>query len=139
MNGRALTFGISGQTVRNGVEDLYKELEQNFENKIKNRKGCLALDGWTNPTTSEKHICMLLSPLHVTQPGYLFCKFENCHVMLPQHKIVLNNFIKFMVNNLDRHGFTVIGIVGDNARGQQLWLKLVRIFRTLRNLDVQYT
>ena len=59
----AFNFDIAGETVSNGIIEIFNEFQCSFKAKIKNKKECLAMDGWTNTSAREKHICILLQPL----------------------------------------------------------------------------
>ena len=102
--------------MRNGIIEIFNEFQCSFKAKIKNRKGCLAMDGWTNPSTGEKHICILLQPL-APKTEIFFVKSTVVNGTLTAD--ALYDFLKLTIESLEEHEFTVIGIVGDNARAQQ--------------------
>ena len=74
------------------------------------------MDGWINPSTGEKHICILLQPLAL-MTDIFFVKSMVVNGALTAD--ALNDFLKLMIKSLEEHEFSIIGIVGDNACTQQ--------------------
>ena len=59
----AFGFKVSAKTVKNDVKKLYEKVLVGVKEYISGKKGTLAIDGWKNPVTKEKHLCIVVQPI----------------------------------------------------------------------------
>ncbi len=112
----AFGFQIFAKTVKDEVISLYCRIQEQVKVELSNKKGTLAIDGWTNPVTKQKHICVVAQPILMEHKIY----FVSSTVM--QDELDADALMHFLIDHiteLQSYGFTTIGIVGDNARAQQ--------------------
>ena len=59
----AFGLKLSAKTVTNDVKKLYEKVLVGVKDYISGKKGTLAIDGWKNPVTKEKHLCIVVQPI----------------------------------------------------------------------------
>jgi hypothetical protein len=109
-------FRLCGNTVKNAVVDLHSRLQRDVGKSLTGKKGTIALDGWTNPVTKEKHICVVAQPITADRKIFFTCSTVMQGSLDTE---ALHHFLVNIITDLQVIGFTTVGIVGDNARAQQ--------------------
>ena len=110
-------FSLCGNTVKTAVMELFEKTKYQVSTHLQNKTRTIALDGWTNPVTKEKHVCLVVQPISVIRKN----SFDRSNVMTGSLSMeaLYHFWWKEVITDLQAFGFTTIGITVDNARAQQ--------------------
>ena len=60
-------FSWSSRTMKLVVESLFEKTKTSVKNISRGKKESIGIDGWTNPTTHDKHLCIVAKPITMKQ------------------------------------------------------------------------
>ena len=112
----AFGFKLSAKTVKNDVKKLYEKVLVGVKEYISGKKGTLAIDGWKNPVTKEKHLCIVVQPISSERKTFFI---SSTVIRGTIDSDVIYHFLTESITELQAMDFTTVAVVGDNAPSQQ--------------------
>ena len=112
----AFGFKLSAKTVKNDVKKLYEKVLVGVKEYISGKKGTLAIDGWKNPVTKEKHLCIVVQPISSERKTFFI---SSTVIRGTIDSDVIYHFLIESITELQAMDFTTVAVVGDNAPSQQ--------------------
>ena len=112
----AFGFKLSAKTGKNDVKKLYEKVLVGVKEYISGKKGTLAIDGWKNPVTKEKHLCIVVQPISSERKTFFI---SSTVIRGTIDSDVIYHFLIESITELQAMDFTTVAVVGDNAPSQQ--------------------